>query len=472
MIRRRALLAAPALIPALSPFGAAAQTAPAVAQDDTVGAGLRRGVLIRWGDRVTFDAPPFEPNHVDAEGAAAQFGWDARIAALIVPPMAADGVTRAVLAVAHPTVEAAMAFPGGLDRPDVAMKMQGASLLNLELQGGRWIVVDGGFQSRRLTGNTLCRLSGPLAERVGSSIQGVLGIRGGAATPWASLLLAEGDPADWSNRLSGVDRRFQRGEGFGWLVELDPLDPQSIPVKRTALGRFGKADAAAAQARGGQAVVYVAERGAGGYLFRFVSAGPARDADALDRGTLSVAQWQATRLTWLPLPEGAASNPVEAARAANGTAFDAPSSLYWDPRGNRLLFTGGFGLLSFSPDGGDPASPGMAGSMINTQRLGAVQTATSDSRGRLLIGTDTGGVVGPRAQTLWALEGSSATPLYGAARAAGIGNAVASPDGGTIFTVARRPGAEPGATFNRPATRWPEFEPGMPPRSALLSLAR
>ncbi|MBX9751804.1 MAG: DUF839 domain-containing protein [Roseococcus sp.] len=468
MIRRRALLATPALLPAV----AAAQTAPPVKQDDTVGPGLRRGVLIRWGDRVTFDAPPFDPNNVDAEGASAQFGWDARIAAQIVPPIAADGVTRAVLAVAHPTVEAAMAFPNGLDRPDVAAQMQGASLLNLELQGGRWIVVDGGFQSRRLTASSLCRVSGPLAEQVGTSVQGVLGVNGGAATPWASLLLAEGDPALWSSRLGGLDRRFLRGEGFGWLVELDPLDPHAIPVKRTALGRFGKADAAAAQARGGQAVVYVAERGAGGYLFRFVSAGPAGDADALDRGTLSVAQLQNGRITWLPLPEGAASNPVEAARAANAMAFDAPSSLFWDARGNRLLFTGGFGLLGLSPDGGDPAAPGMAGNMINTQRLGAVQTATADARGRLLVGTDTGGPVGTRAQTLWALEGGNATALYGAARAAGIGNAVASPDGGTIFTVARRPGAEPGATFNRPATRWPEFEPGMPPRSALLSLAR
>ncbi len=468
MIRRRALLATPALLPAV----AAAQTAPPVKQDDTVGPGLRRGVLIRWGDRVTFDAPPFDPATVDAEGASAQFGWDARIAAQVVPPMAADGVTRAVLAIAHPTVEAAMAFPGGLDRPAVAAQMQGASLLNLELQGGRWIVVDGGFQSRRLTASTLCRVSGPLAEQAGSSVQGVLGINGGAATPWASLLLAEGDPALWSNRLGGLDRRFQRGEGFGWLVELDPLDPQSIPVKRTALGRFGKADAAAAQARGGQAVVFVAERGAGGYLFRFVSAGPARDADALDRGTLSVAQLQNARIAWVALPEGAAANPVDAARAAGGMAFDAPSSLSWDPRGNRLLMTGGFGVLGFVPDGGDPASPGMAGTMINTQGLGAVQTATADARGRLLIGTDTGGPVGARAQTLWAVEGGSVTALYGAARAAGIGNAVASPDGGTIFTVARRPGAEPGATFNRPSTRWPEFEAGMPPRSALLSLAR
>lgn len=75
MIRRRTLLATPALLtPALLPVAAAAQAAPPVAQDDTVGRGLRRSVLIRWGDRVTFDAPPFDPNSVDAEAAGAQFG--------------------------------------------------------------------------------------------------------------------------------------------------------------------------------------------------------------------------------------------------------------------------------------------------------------------------------------------------------------------------------------------------------------
>ena len=466
-MRRRALLAATAMLP----VAAAAQTSPPVLQDDTVAPGMRRSVLIRWGDRVTFDAPPFDPAALDAEGAAAQFGWDARIAALVTPPAAADSVARAVLAVAHPTVEATMAFPTQ-DRPEVAVQMQGASLLNLEWQGGRWIVVDGGFQSRRLTGSTLCRVSGPLAVQLGTSAHGVLGIQGGAATPWASLLLAEGDPAAWSARLGGLDRRFQQGEGFGWLVELDPLDPHAIPVKRTSFGRYGKADAAAAQARGGQAVVFVAERGAGGYLFRFVSAGGAREADALDRGTLSVAQQQNARLIWITLPEGATANPLDAARAVNATAFDAPSSLYWDVRASRLLFSGGFGLMSLTPDGADAAAAGMAGTMINTRNLGGVQSATADARGRLLVGTDSGGPVGPRAQTLWSLDGGNATALYGAARGAGIGNAIASPDGSTIFTAARRPGAEPGATFSRPATRWPEFEPGMPPRSAVLALAR
>lgn len=112
---------------------------------------------------------------------------------------------------------------------------------------------------------------------------------------------------------------------------------------------------------------YVAARGAGGFLFRFVSSGPASAGDALDSGTLSVAQLQNARINWVALPAGAASNPLEAANAAGGTPLDAPSSLFWDARGNRLICCGGFGVLSFTPDGGDPGAAGMAGNQISSQ---------------------------------------------------------------------------------------------------------
>ncbi|WP_421994326.1 PhoX family protein [Roseococcus sp.] len=461
MIFRRALLAAPALLPAV----AAAQSAFPLLQDDSVAPGFRRGVLMRWGDRVTFDAPPWDPRTVDAEGAAAQFGWDGRIAGLVIPPMAADRVPRGVLAIAHPTVDPAMAFPGGLDRPEVAASMQGASLLNVELQAGRWIVIDGGFQSRRLTASTLCRAVGPLAAATGGALRGVVAVTGGCATPWNSLLLTEGDATPWIQRIGLSD-----AEGYGWLVELDPLDPQSIPVKHTALGRFPKSDAAAATARSGQAVVFVAERGSGGYLFRFVSSGPAAAGGALESGQLSVAQIQGGQLSWVALAD--AAHPPEAARAAGGTPFDTPSGLAWDASGNRLALCGGLGVISFLPDGGDPAAPTMTLRRHDASRLGAIRTVGIDARGGLLLGADTDGVVGPTAQTLWLMDDRGVRPIYGAARAAGIGGAAVSPDGRVIFTLARRPGAERGASFERPSTRWPEFEPGVPPRSALLSLER
>jgi uncharacterized protein len=146
VIGRRVLLAAPALVPlaALAPLEAGAQVrrndldalALPVKQDDTVARGYRRDVLVRWGDRVTFDAPAWDPRRPNPDGAAAQFGWDARVAAIAVPTQqAADGIPRAVLAMLHPQVDPAFAFPGGRDQPAAAAAMQGASLLNLEKRG-------------------------------------------------------------------------------------------------------------------------------------------------------------------------------------------------------------------------------------------------------------------------------------------------------------------------------------------------
>ena len=196
-----------------------------VKQDDTTAAGYRRDPLVRWGDRVTFDAPAWNPRQPDAEAASVQFGWDARVVGLAASPTGADGVQRGVLVVAHPTVNPAMAFPGGRDLPAVSAMMQGASLLNIEKRG-RWVVVDGGYQNRRLHAQTLCRLSGPAMSSAGSLVQGLLGIQGGTQTPWGTLLLAEGDPTSWARRLEAVDPRFANPAGYGWVVEMNPFDPQ------------------------------------------------------------------------------------------------------------------------------------------------------------------------------------------------------------------------------------------------------
>jgi secreted PhoX family phosphatase len=470
-----------------------------VKQDDTVARGYRRDLLLRWGDRVAYDAPRWEPHHPRPEAAAAQFGWDARVAGLAVPQrQPADGVPRAVLAVLHPTVDPLMAWPGGADRPLVAAAMQGASLLNLEKLGSGWVVVDGGYQTRRLHGGTLCRLSGPHGG--GGSVQGLLGLGGGCTTPWGTLLLAEGDPAPWIARLAGVDPRFGSEAGYGWAAELDPFDPGAVPVKRTALGRAARGDVAATLSRDGRAVVYMTDRRVGGFLRRFVSTGPATAAGALDAGALSVARLAGTRIDWVPLPPG---GEVEAAAAVGGSPLDTPAGLGLDPSGPRLVLCchgsparpRGY-VLEISAGDGDDGAPTaaartlfVAGSPNEGGQYGRAglppgsawpenpSTVAVDGRGRAWIGTDRAGVVGTQADGLFAcdLDGPGRgvpLPIYGAPRAGAIGGAGLTPDDEVLFTAVRHPGAEPGARFERPGTRWPQFAAGVPPRSALLGLQR
>jgi secreted PhoX family phosphatase len=46
-----------------------------------------------------------------------------------------------------------------------------------------------------------------------------------------------------------------------------------------------------------------------------------------------------------------------------------------------------------------------------------------------------------------------------------------TPDAATLFAIVRTPGATPGASFAAPSTRWPAFDPALPPRTTLIALS-
>lgn len=546
-LSRRALLAAAAAVPMVP---AAAQGSLSdvvditqqVALDDRVSRSYRRDVLIRWGDRVVFDAPPWNPNAPTEAAAATQFGWDAVTVAAVQPPAAADGVQRLVLVVAHPEARSAMMLPAQRAMPEIEAAAVGASVINLVAQGGRWVIADGGFQARRLTGTTLCRLGGPLAgdvrlrtaeDQAAAAVRGIIAPQGGAATPWGTVLLGEGDATQTLAAWRGLAPRFaepNEGLRFGWVVEVDPLEPTSVPVKRTALGRFPKAGLAAAIAADGRLVLYMSEARQDGFLYRFVSARPIDAADRaaneglLDAGTLSVAQVGASRLAWRPLnaTPDALVDLRAAATAAGATAFDSPAGIAVHPdgrvflacRGNpsrgplrtdllnpRAVNTWGHvtEIIHANRDhaaadadgavlilGGDPAQPGATARYGGGTRawLAAPEALAVDVRGRLWIGTAQGnGAPGLQRATGIAdgifVCGTAAgaqrgvvQALYAAPRAARIGGLALSPDGVTLIAAVRTPGFEPGADFARPATRWPDFQPAIPPRSTVIALSR
>jgi secreted PhoX family phosphatase len=536
MLTRRALLAS----------GAAAVAAPALAQpivsdvvdvsqpvmlDDRIARGYRRDVVIRWGDRVAFDAPIWNPHVPTAEAAATQFGWDARVVATVRPPAAADGIPRLVLVATHARVDPAMAFPSLQPMPAVEQGMVGASLINLRWAGGRWVVVDGGFQARRITATTFCRIAGPAAgharlrtadDSAGLAARGVLRAEGGCATPWGTVLLAEGDAtAELAAWRGGVANEANR---FGWVVELDPLDPLSLPAKRTALGRFAKDDVAVARAADGRPVVYVSEARRDGFLYRFVAArapdgeGAEANAALLDDGALAAARVEDATIRWRALPATAEAliDARAAAEAAGATPFDGPAGLAVHPDGRLFLACRGaplrartdalnpravnsFGhVVEITPANGDHAAETASGAVLilggdprqpgATARYGpgtqvwlaAPAVLEVDPRGRLLIGTAQGALqrttgIADGIYVCGTAAGASRgmlNLLYAAPRAAAIGGVRLAPEAETLFSAVRTPGAEDGADFSRPATRWPAFEPAVPPRSTVIAIAR
>lgn len=486
MITRRALLAGAAVLPATSAF---AQPSLTLRLDDAPASGLKRELLIQWGDRVAFDAPPFTPRLPDLAAAEAQFGWDTRVVAALASPRGEDGIPRAVVAVGHPTLDLAMAFPDGRDRPEIAGAMQGASLINIQRRGGIWMVADGGFQMRRFHARTLCRMG-----RAGGAARGVFGVTGGAATPWGSLLLTEGEGASWARRLPGVD-----AAQIGHVVELDPFDPQSVPVKRSALGRLGARDVAATLAADGRAVVFLADGREGGLLWRFVSDGPAQDADALDQGTLYAARFEAGGLRWIALPGDA--EPYGAAAARGATSLGRPMALAMDPNGARLwlalreiprnpagavveiLFAarnpaGDSAFVENLMEGREPPRPRQGRETAPILAWPASPSSLAhDGAGNLLVGTDQPLRDSALPDALYVL------PLAGAARGeprfayavptgAALGGMAAVPGAATWVVGVAHPGAGMGARFAAPRSRWPHFRDGEPPRGGVVALSR
>ena len=132
----------------------------------------------------------------------------------------------------------------------------------------------------------------------------------------------------------------------------------------------------------------------------------------------------------------------------------------WIGTQGGLIRWDGYHFLTYSATPGGPN--GLPGGWIS-----ALHT---DPSGRLWIGTDQQGALSATADGLFVATppGNALTAVCFAPRGGAIGGAVVVD--GTVFTAIRHPGAEPGASFDRPGTPWPGTKPGQKPRTAVVSL--
>lgn len=94
--------------------------------------------------------------------------------------------------------------------------------------------------------------------------------------------------------------------GQGWVVEIDPFDPNSTPIKRTALGRFNHEGCVFAPVTIGKPLVYyMGDDARNEYIYKFVTKAAyskSSNGDILDEGTLYVARFNADGSgVWLAL---------------------------------------------------------------------------------------------------------------------------------------------------------------------------
>ncbi|WP_327107166.1 PhoX family protein [Nonomuraea glycinis] len=305
--------------------------------------GYRSSVVVRWGDPVLPDAPAFDFDDQSAEAQAKQFGYNCDFVTLF--PLGRD---RGLLWVNHEYTDEALMFRGYTtgdaateEQIKIAMAAHGGAVVEVERARttGQWKLVTKGRRryNRRVTARTPMRFTGPAAgsdllkttaDPRGVKPLGMLNNCAGGTTPWDTVLTAEenfnqyfvnGDkvPAEQAPYIaryaipSGVSgRRFDRIEErfdlakhpnevnrFGWIVEIDPFDPDATPIKRTALGRFAHEAATTSLARDGRLVVYMGDDSRFEYVYKFVSKERYRRGNdrhnrtLLDEGTLYVAKF-------------------------------------------------------------------------------------------------------------------------------------------------------------------------------------
>jgi secreted PhoX family phosphatase len=331
--------------------------------------GYTASVLYAWGDPVGHPSgsPAFRPDAGNtADEQALQAGMHHDGIHYFPLPYGSKSSSSGLLVMNHEYTDDGLLHADGFahwsaEKVRKSQNAHGCSVIEVRSRDGQWEVVRPSPFARRITAATPMRIAGPAAghdlmktaaDPSGTRVLGTFNDCAHGYTPWGTYLACE---ENWDTyfvnsgtltadqRRNGItakgrgyrwdefDERFDAGKHphepnrHGWVVEFDPYNPQSQPVKRTALGRFSHEGAWPAMATDGRLVMYMGDDRVFEYIYKFVSRDRVNpndrkaNANLLDHGTLYVARFSDDGGgEWLPLTHGAG-----ALTAANGFADQA-----------------------------------------------------------------------------------------------------------------------------------------------------
>ena len=362
-----------------------AQIPAGTADSITVPTGFEWNTLIRWGDPLWSDAPEFDQStRGTAASQARAFGDNNDGMAVFLSD------DRTVMAVNNEYTNIGILWgnrpdskPAGDDDIRKGLMAHGVSVFEIAPEGNSWAVVKDSPFNRRITPDTEMELTGPAAgsellktsdDPTGTRSRGTWNNCGNGETPWGTYLACEenfngyfssSDPefsrtesmkrygvnlSDWGYGWASVDERFDisrhpnEANRAGYVVEIDPFDPESTPKKRTALGRFKHENADVVIADDGRVVVHMGDDERGEFLYRFMSEGlfveGGDNSELLDRGVLQVARFHEDQTgEWLALTpettgmsaEEIAVNTRMAGSIVGATTMDRPEWVASNP---------------------------------------------------------------------------------------------------------------------------------------------
>jgi secreted PhoX family phosphatase len=469
------------------------------------------------------------------------------------------------------------------DLVDIEIAAHGGAVVEVRRAAdGQWQVLKDSKYTRRITADTAMEITGPAAghdrmktsaDPAGRRVLGMINNCAGGVTPWGTWLSCEenfngyfwgklpenhletanykryavGTPFyAWGKFHDRFDLAKEPNEPnrFGWVVEIDPFDPNSVPKKRTALGRTKHEGAEGILNQDGRYVIYLGDDERFDYVYKFVTErrvdpqNRAANLNLLDSGTLYVAKYNPDGTgTWIPVVHGQGSLTeangfrsqadvlIETRRAADllgATKMDRPEDIEANPKTNRVYVmltnntrrteqqvdkanpraNNAFGhIIEMIPEGGNHAAatfkwevlvqcgdPAVAavGATFSSETtkngwFGMPDNCAVDNQGRLWISTDGNNAKATgRADGLWALETEgdrrgTSKHFFRVPMGAEMCGPVFTPNDETLFLAVQHPGESddgPPASFDNPATRWPDFKPNVPPRPSVLVVTK
>lgn len=427
-----------------------------------VAPGYQAQAFFSWGDAVLADAPAWQADASDHWQAQLKQAGDNHDG-MAYFPFPEDANAHGLLVINHEQTslplhpQSRLGYIDGKRPLDEVRKEQaahGLSIIEVKKNAkGEWQRVLASRFNRRLSALTPMKISGPLAGHVlmktvddpqGHEVLGTLNNCSMGVTPWGTYLMCEENwhkyflnrnPQDLASRVSHqrygiaternepaaelswetVDPRFDatpdpaksyagyvnEPHRFGWVVEVDPFDPQSTPIKRTALGRYCRECAVVSVTDDGRMAVYSGDDTRGEYVYKFVPSGrfdrnnPVAARHLLDQGTVYVAcfhangkgEWKA--LVWGEnglTPDNGFANQAEVllnARAAGdqvqATPMDRPEWVAVHPRSREVYVTLTNNDRRGSEDPVDAANPrpdNVHGQILRWNEKNADPTAT------------------------------------------------------------------------------------------------
>lgn len=317
--------------------------------------GYEHHIVVGWGGSFDRSVVEVEPHLMSAKDQGRAFGYNNDFVGYLSLPLGTENSSHGLLAVNHEYINPELMFDIGKDvravtceQADVCIEAVGMSVVEVKLIGGKWSIVKGSKFNQRYSGTTDMILSGPAKgndrmktgrHKTGTTCTGTFSNCSAGKTPWGTVLSAEENfqsmfgkaaysdekeiasakrygiesgPSEygWEAHYSRFDVSHEPNEPnhFGWVVEIDPYDPEWTPRKRTSLGRFRHEAATTHVAKSGHVVMYSGDDSRFEYVYKFVSQdrfdakNREKNRDLMDEGVLYVAKFNEDGTgEWLPL---------------------------------------------------------------------------------------------------------------------------------------------------------------------------